>query len=258
MELLKTKILLPIAAVTAANKPLKRAFEFYFKLKTINTSGHWQSSNYVAAAKQLQITIPTFYSRLKLCKQFGLTVHSKKSFTLISYEKALEKYAPGAQQKFYYSVQPDVQLVLDALAIRLRKKAMQQAFYKKINKYQIAETLSLISGRNTGSPDFMKAVLISQIMDHVKNDTNNAMYELNQVNADDNMNYATLSTLFGYAGYGSLAYKKRKMSAKGLAQIAHRQFSVNPHRYSSILGNICYFRPQKLRKLTLPDSINLL
>ena len=250
---MKTKIITQIALQTAANKPLKRAFAFYFGLKTINTDGFFQSSGYAATAKALKITLPTFYSRLALLKQFNLSVNTKKQFTLISYEKACTLY--NCQFKYYYTAQPDLQLTLDALAIKIRKQAMQAAFFRKLNKYPaIAQTLKQITGLETSAPGFQEAVIDSLVQDHVKfsQPQNSDLYALN---ADDNKNYTTLSTLFGYNSRGGMAYKKRKMAAAGIAKAVTRQYSINPHRYSSKQGNICYFRPDKARILTLCDNL---
>lgn len=252
---MKAKIITQIALQTAANKPLKRAFAFYFSLKTINTDGFFQSSGYAATAKALKITLPTFYSRLALLKQFNLSVNTKKQFTLISYEKACQLY--NCQFKYYYTTQPDLQLTLDALAIKLKKQAMQAAFFRKLSKYPaIAESLKQITGLETNSPGFQEAVVSSLVQDHVKFSRPDNL-DLYALNADDNMNYATLSTLFGYNSRGGMAYKKRKLAAAGIAKAEPRQYSINPHRYSTKAGNICYFRPDKSRVLTLCDNVIL-
>lgn len=250
---MKTKIITQIALQTAANKPLKRAFEFYFKLKTLNTSGYFTSSEYKQAAASLEISLPTFYSRLAACKNYKLTTHSKKAFTLRSYAAVCEQYE--AQQKFFFTAQNDIQLVLDALAIRAKKMAMQQAFFNRLKKYPAtAERLEQITGLKTTDVGFREAVLCSLLNDHAFATPQDA--DLNSLNPDDNLNYASLSTLFGYNSRGAMAYKKRKMKQCDMANAIRRQYSVNHHRYSSILGNICYFRPEKARVLTLPDQLD--
>lgn len=251
---MKTKIITQIALQTAANRPLKRAFAFYFSLKSFNTSGYFTSNQYKDAADYLQISLPTFYSRLQLCKQFKLTSHAKKSFTLTSYAKVCEQYE--AQQKFHFTAQNDIQLVLDALAIRAKKQAMQQAFFNRLKKYPaIIERFEQITGLKISDTGFREAVLVSLLNDH-KN-ANPSDSDFTTLNPDDNLNYASLSTLFGYNSRGGMAYKKRALAESGIAKAEKRQYSVNPHRYTSILGNVCYFRPDKLRVLTLPDDINL-
>lgn len=252
---MKTKIITQIALQTAANKPLKRAFAFYFSLKTINTDGFFQSSGYAATAKSLKITLPTFYSRLALLKQFNLSVNTKKQFTLISYEKACQLY--NCQYKYYYTTQPDIQLALDGLAIKIRKQAMSAAFQRKLQKYPaIAESLEQITGLERTNKNFQEAIIGSLIQDHV-NFSRPDNLDLYTLNADDNMNYITLSLLFGYNSRGGMAYKKRKLEAAGIAKAVKRQYSINMHRYSSNQGNVCYFRPDKSRVLTLCDKVIL-
>lgn len=251
---MKTKIIIGIAPQTATNKPLKRAFEFYFKLKMLNTDGYFTSNKYAAAATELNISLPTFYNRMMLCKNAGLINNTKKQFTLISYDKACELY--NTEKKYFYTSHSDIQMVLDCQAIRLKQKAKEKAFFSKLKKYPaIAETLKQITGLETSNAGFREAVLSSLILDHVKfSEAYNK--DLNALNPDINLNYASLSTMFAYKGRGSAAYKKRKIAKSNIANIIQRQYSINPHRYSSLIGNICYFRPIKQRVLTLPDSIS--
>jgi len=247
---MKYKILKGIAETAIQDKSVKRAFETYFKLKALNTSGCFAAAQYAEVAQLCHITLPTFYTRIKEMRRAGLILEGKSKFNLLSYKTVANKYNTDPKD-CYYTRSSKLQLVIDSLPVRHAKMMMNQAAIAKGKRNGILDDTMIAGPKGSLA---LKAVLNSQIADHQHSakTTDKALYA---INPDDNLNYATLSLIFNYKGFGSMAYKKRLFVKHGLATIQPRKYRIHEHRYESVLGHVCYFRPEKKRILVMCDDI---
>ena len=148
--------------------------------------------------------------------------------------------------------------VIEALAIEERQRKSHNTYTSQLNrsievKQWIVETV--------GSP-LSEAVLYSQIhhyLNYGKKISVDELSVLHAYRADFNLNYNTLSNLFNYSGFGSMAYKKRKLIELGLIQVTPRAFELENHTTTrsrkTMLGVVRWDGTRRKVMLYMPDAI---
>lgn len=237
------------AALATESTGVRNAVSTYLALKAINQKGVFTR----VLSKKCGLKTPVYKvvnsvvsMAAKLCKHSTKTVHNHidwmlseglatadgEELRIASYDNFCKHFGLHHSGRSRYRVKPThrkLAHILEIIPLQEKKQQCKQTWKFKVNKDPLLKReLQNVVGNKFAS--FSGAVWNSQqhaILSRGIFLDEDETFVLMQHRADFELNYKSISELYGYTGKGSVAYLKRKWSRGDVAQIISRSIELD-------------------------------
>lgn len=252
MNQLPNVILIPKclpAALATESTGVRNAVSTYLALKSINPKGVFtrllsqkrglkklvykvDNNIVIMAAKICKHSAKTVHNHIDWMLSEGLATADGEEIRIASYDNFCKHFGLHHSGRSRYRVKPThrkLSHILEIIPFQEKKQQCKQTWKYKVNKEPLLKReLQNVVGKETLS--FSGAVWNSQqhaILSRGIFLDEDETFVLMQHRADFELNYKSISELYGYTGKGSVAYLKRKWSRGDVAQIKSRSIELD-------------------------------
>lgn len=266
----KVKIIKGLSLAIAANKQLRKSFEVYFILKSIDKKNNGTFNYNTQSEKAINLLLfhkKTLKNRLEWCVNYGLCKYCKNTglFFLKSYDKIAAMYnlKPIFETLKFDQQTQRLEYWLQAKAIQEKDQQCRLAYLRKLSKSpQIQQHLKNVLG-NLNTPDITKAQILNYLTNGNFSNNEDVNYILSVLRADTSISVSRYSEIFGQKNKNGFCYYKKRLKDMNLISVEKREViqgfckKTTIEQRNSILGTHFYNRETKKVHLRLPDLVKI-
>lgn len=258
-----------LAMMLAGEKAAARKLaETILMLKAFKPGGTITDKELVEFATVCQLSTKTIERRFSGLEDLGLLKRIGKCYNIASWRTIGQLYAYPYADRFYYwhydANSPRIEYVLLQKSIYEKKKECERTWTFKINRiHEFSTSLKEVASSLKADVVLYNQLACYATNGHAYEGRDQYVLDATYQRADFNVNYQTISKLFGLHSKGGAAYRKRQLEDLGLIKVHKRQYECNKARKTTKeqretrLGTAAYFRPLKSVVLTMPDDIQI-